>query len=161
VLGTRWPAWWKTVPSALIGATSHVLIDGFTHRDRFGANLLHLNDVLFTLAGREFTSARVLQYVGHTVGSLVGLVLLVQIGRRRRLEQWYGSAAVAAARRFSLTAGARLGFWAVVALGPPAGFAWASRTDDSVIFTVIVTTLVAIAFAGLVIQPRRPPAPRG
>jgi hypothetical protein len=161
VLGARWPAWWTTVTSALIGATSHVLIDGFTHRHRFGANLLHLNDVLFSLAGREFTSARVLQYLGHTLGSLVGLLLLVEIGRRRRLEQWYGVAAVAAARAFSLPAGARAAFWAVVAVGPPAGVAWASTTDDSVIFTVIVTTLVAIAVAGLVIPPRRPPVPRG
>jgi hypothetical protein len=160
VLGARWPRWWHTAMSALIGGASHVMIDGFTHRGRFGAKWLGINDLLFTVAGREFTGARVLQYAGHTAGSLIGLWLLTDIGRRRQLDQWYGSAAVVNSRAFTLTVPDRCKFWALVAVGPAGGFAWASRTDDSVIFTVIAATLAAVAFAGVIIRPQRRPVPR-
>jgi hypothetical protein len=48
-------------------------------------------------------------------------------------------------------------FWTTVALGPVAGLAWSSTTDDSVIFTVIVATLAAIAGAGWCVRPRSVP----
>jgi hypothetical protein len=158
VLEWRRPPWWMTVSSALLGAASHVLIDAFTHRDRFGASLLHLDGEVLTVQGRVFTSARILQYLGHTLGSLLGVFLLWHIGRRRKLEQWYGDASVDAGRRFSLDRRARGLFWLIVGLGLPAGALWASRTDESVVFTVIDAVLAALLVACLLPATRPRPA---
>jgi hypothetical protein len=149
VLAQRRPPVWQTVTSALTGAASHVVVDAFTHRDRFGANWLGLNGEVFTVHGRVFTSARILQYLGHTAGSLVGVALLAHMGRRRRLEEWYGDTMVADARSFVLRPHSRVWFWAVVATGVPAGALWASTTTESVIFTVIDTTIAALLVASL------------
>jgi hypothetical protein len=158
VLAARRPPWWQTVTSALLGAASHIVIDAFTHRDRWGANWLDLNGEVFTVHGRVFTGARIVQYVGHTLGSLAGLAMVAHIGRRRTLEQWYGHAAVAAARSFALGGGARLAFWSTVALGLPAGALWASATGESRIFTTIDATLSALLVACLApwCRPRPP-----
>lgn len=112
VITQRRPGFATTVVGALIGASSHVLIDAFTHGERWGATLLNLDEVLFTLPLRgDMTGARVLQYLGHTLGSLIAVGLFLHIGRARLLEQWYGSTAVAAARTFTLSARSRVLFW--------------------------------------------------
>ena len=77
-----------TVLCALLGSASHVVIDGFTHNGRWGAEWLGLDQwVVADLPVRgELTAARGLQYLGHVGGSLIGLALFAQIGRRRLLE---------------------------------------------------------------------------
>lgn len=106
-----------TLFSALIGALSHVLLDAFTHSGRWGSELLGLDEVLFTLPVRgAMSGARVLQYLGHSLGSLIAIGLFLYIGRSRRLEQWYGEATVSNARTFTMTATARVQFWLVMAV---------------------------------------------
>ncbi len=50
-LSTRRPSWWQTIASAGLGAVSHVFIDAFTHRGRWGANLLGLNGTVLKVPG--------------------------------------------------------------------------------------------------------------
>jgi hypothetical protein len=155
VLARRRPPPWQTATSALLGAASHLLLDAFTHEGRFGARLLHIESELFTVQGHAFSGARVLQYVGHTFGSLLGALLLVRLARTRRLEAWYGDDAVRDARSFRLTPAARVAFWAIVALGVPVGAAWAGLTDQWIVFPVIDATLAATVVACL--SPRTRP----
>lgn len=122
-LARRRPAFHLTVLSASIGATSHVVIDAFTHRGRWGASLLGLNTVIADLPVRgEFTIARALQYTGHTVGSVVGLAMFARIGRARLMERWYGADVVQECRGIAVRLRQRLSFWLVVLTGVAAGF---------------------------------------
>ncbi|MCP3934443.1 MAG: DUF4184 family protein [Actinomycetia bacterium] len=117
VLGRRRPRMAATLSSAVLGAGSHVLIDGFTHSRRFGAKSLSWDEVLFTIPIRgEFTAARVLQHLGHVVGSVSFVVVLAIIASSGRLERWYGADAVEADRRTRLSARQRRSFWIATAL---------------------------------------------
>jgi hypothetical protein len=158
VLAQRRPAVWQTASSALVGAASHVILDAFTHQGRFGAELLHLDGEVFTVQGHVFTAARVLQYIGHTFGSLLGALLLVHMARTRRLQAWYGERAVHEARSFRLGRAARARFWAIAALGIPAGAVWADLSGQWIVFPVIDATMAAIALACLVPGTRPAPA---
>ncbi len=75
--GVRW------IVSALVGAGSHVAIDSFTHRENWGSRSLGLDRLLFTAPNGDFTIARVVQYLGHSVGSMVGVYLLWTLARSR------------------------------------------------------------------------------
>jgi hypothetical protein len=115
VITRRRPGVVTTLVGASIGALSHVVIDAFTHSGRWGSDLLGLDEVLFTAPIRgAMTGARVLQYLGHGLGSLIAVGLFLYIGRSRRLEQWYGDAAVTSARSFRLSASSRVQFWVVL-----------------------------------------------
>lgn len=147
VLGTRRPSAVVTVLSSLLGAGSHVLIDGFTHAGRFGANWLGLNDVLFTAPIRgDMTGARVLQYIGHFGGSVVFIAVLVIVASSGRLSVWYGDDAVAKARAVSLSSVQRMVFWSILVAFTAGAVVLATATDRSVIF-VPVTTLVFVLIA--------------
>ena len=115
VITLRRPGARTTLLSALLGVLSHVAIDAFTHSGRWGSDLLGLDEVLFTAPLRgAMTGARVLQYLGHSLGSLIAIGLFFYIGRSRRLEQWYGEAAVTAARSFTIALASRVRFWIVL-----------------------------------------------
>jgi hypothetical protein len=148
VLGRRKPRLGVTIVSAAIGAGSHIVLDGFTHKGRFGSRWLGFDRVLFTVPVKgEMTISRVFQYFGHTVGSVIGLLLLAAIARRHLLDDWYGEGNVADARRFSLTTMQRLVFWVIVACGLFAAVVWPISTEGSTTFRVIdglaATTLLA------------------
>jgi hypothetical protein len=148
VITQRRPGAWTTLLSALFGALSHVVIDAFTHGGRWGSDLLGLDEVLFTAPLRgAMTGARVLQYLGHSLGSLIAIGLFLYIGRSRRLEQWYGEAAVTDARTFTLPPMARVRFWVVlvsVALLVTAGLSAAGGSlTFSAIDGLVFGTLVA------------------
>lgn len=160
VLGLRRPPWWQTVTSALVGAGTHVLIDAFTHRTRFGARWLGLDHQLghleLPLSG-PVSPAGILQYLGHTVGSLVGMVLLVRIARRGLIEEWYGAERVATARRFTLTPAARRTFWAIVGATVLLGIGWTFVDTHGAPFVLIDALALGVAVASAV--PRCRPAP--
>jgi hypothetical protein len=61
-------AWWITVLSALLGAASHLVLDGL--------------EALVPAA----------EYPGHIVGALAMLALAAVIGRRRLVRRWHGEA---------------------------------------------------------------------
>jgi hypothetical protein len=138
VLGRRKPRLTVTITSAAIGAGSHIVLDGFTHKGRFGSRWLGLDRVLFRMPLRgEMTISRVFQYFGHTVGSVIGVLLLATIAKRHLLDTWYGETAVADARRFSLRPLQRVVFWTVATLGLFAAVTWPISTEGSTTFRVI------------------------
>lgn len=149
VLTQRHPGTRITLMSAAIGAISHVFLDAFTHEDRWGARWLGLDRVLITVPIRgDMTGARVLQYVGHTVGSLIAVALFFHIGRRRLLERWYGADAVAGARTFTISPGERRVFWSVLAGITAVLTPVLIVTGGTPAFSAILATTIGVLVAG-------------
>lgn len=154
VLPQRRPAGQVTFWCALAGAASHVVLDAFTHSGRWGADLLSLDSVLFTLPfPGEMTGARVLQYLGHVLGSLATLAMAVHIGRSRRLEQWYGADAVARARATTVGLGQRALFWTIAAGSAAAALGLATAVGRSPVFSTLLGATLGVAAAGTLVRP--------
>jgi hypothetical protein len=149
VLSRRRPLLAVTAACALIGAVSHVVLDAFTHSGRWGARWLGLDHPAMTLPVRgEITYAKLLQYAGHVGGSVVTVLLLWHIGRRRLLESWYGVGQVRRARAITVTSGQRVVFW-TVALAPPAVAAAASGGPGRhAVFLTLLGGIVGLLLAG-------------
>ncbi len=153
VLGSRSPNIAITVASAALGSASHIFFDAFTHENRWGSNWLGLNDPLFTdPLGREFTAARVLQYLSHSVGSLAFVVALVFISRTNRLERWYGEPAVTLARSRTVSQTKRFLFWFSIVAAAGLGIPLAALLNTNPLFLAIglvyVTTIAVGALFG-------------
>lgn len=149
VLVARRPGAFVTAVSATIGVASHVLVDAFTHKGRWGANWLGLNEAILAVPRYgEISIAQALQIFGHTVGSIVGALLFLHIGRARLLERWYGTDNVAAARTFQMSTAERLVFWtaagAIVAMFMVVGIVSGARP----VFTLILGASVGLIAAG-------------
>ena len=151
VLSTRRPALWHTVVSATVGAASHVLIDGFTHTGRWGANWLGLNGVAFTAPLRgAMSGARVLQYLGHGLGTLLFILVLVVVSSSR-LKIWYGEGAVSEARSVRASPRQQMMF-ALIVLGPPVvAVAIAGRSGIENVFLAQTVLVPSLLLAGTVI----------
>ena len=146
-----------TALSAFIGVASHVLVDSFTHAHRFGANLLGLNDILFELPVLGgMSGARTLQYLGHTVGSLIGVLLFVLVVSRRHLGEWYGEDQIQAARNAPVRPGSRRRLYFIVGLGLAAGMAWGAPDRIIPVFHMGLTLVIALLIAGIVNRPATP-----
>ncbi len=153
VLVSRRPGWLVTTVSAVIGVVSHVLVDAFTHSGRWGSNWLHLNEVAVTVPVRgDMTTARVLQYLGHSVGSIVAIALFLHIGRRRLLEEWYGEAEVAAARTFHLSTAERIRFWGLAAVIGALALGGLLATGGSPTFSMIFAGTTGLLIAGCAVH---------
>lgn len=147
----RLPGFKVTLLSATIGAGSHILLDSFTHADRFMSKTLGLDRVLFNMPVRgPMTIARTLQFLGHTVGSVIGLAMMAFIGSRFLIEEWYGHDVVEGERSFTLRLRQRLLFWSIVAVGPIVGAIWSSVMDCSVPFSIIDATGLAVFVAAAI-----------
>ncbi len=139
-----------TALSSFIGVFSHVAIDSFTHAGRFGSNLFGLQRTLVDSPFGEVSGARLLQYLGHTVGSLVGMILFVLVVSRRHLGEWYGPDQIhvaqrapvhpAATRRLGLVLGACLVFSGV----------WGDATERVPIFHLGLCVVIGLLFAGTI-----------
>lgn len=162
VLHRRPPKWWLTLVCCALGVFTHIGMDSFTHPGRPGTKLLGYDDVEFQLWGTTEPLAGVFQLIGHTFGSMVGLWLLLLIGKRHLLEQWYGLDDVDRARHFQVRTVGRVAFWAIVAAGLAAGAAW-GYSGDMVerIQRPLVGGLLGVFVASLVplCQPRISPVP--
>ncbi len=158
VLALGRPRLLVTAFSAFVGVASHVFIDSFTHAGRFGSNLLGLNEVLFEVPVRgAMSTARVLQYFGHTVGSLVGVVLFAQVVSRRHLGEWYGQDQVQWARNAPTRPNAERRLATILVLGVVAGIGWGAFIDGVIpIFHVGLTFVVALLLGGVANRPAKP-----
>lgn len=149
VIARRRPGVATTLVGALVGASSHVFIDAFTHAERWGATWLNLDEVLYTLPLRgDMTGAQTLQALGHSVGSLIAVALFLHIGRGRLLEQWYGPEVVAEVRDIRLTAGSRARFWGIWAAVAMAVVAALAATGGSLTFGIINGAVFGALVAG-------------
>ncbi|MEM7321801.1 MAG: DUF4184 family protein [Actinomycetota bacterium] len=154
VLGARRPRWTITVVSAVIGVASHVVVDAFTHRGRWGANALGLNEVIGTvpIIG-EMSGARVLQYVGHTVGSVLFLAAVGVIATTGRLERWYGHRAVTRARSARFDRRITTAFWLVAATPVVAVIAVTLSRGTSPLFPVVTASAFSLLGTGALFGP--------
>jgi hypothetical protein len=133
-LGRSRPAWWITVLSALLGAASHLVLDGL--------------EALVPAAENP----------GHVAGALVMLVLAAVIGRRRLVRRWHGEAPAYERRPalfWSVTALVALPGIAVTPLLPAAFLLHTSGVR--VLTSFAVGLLVAAAVCGR--RTAREPAP--
>jgi hypothetical protein len=151
VLGTRRPALPITLWSVALGAASHMVIDGFTHSRRWGARWLGIDQVLgeWPLRG-EYSGAAILQYIGHTAGSLVAVALLLYVAQRRLLERWYGADLVDDVRQIVVLRHHRVLFWLGVSLAvavPTIGARVLGRDPSFVFVAMLAFGMLA---AGLV-----------
>ncbi|MBI5089996.1 MAG: DUF4184 family protein [Actinobacteria bacterium] len=129
VLASRRPRLAVTVVCVAIGVMTHVVLDSFTHPGRPAARWLGYDDVRVHVLGHSEPLAGVFQIIGHTVGSVVAVLLLRSIGRRRLLEAWYGADLVERARSWTPDAAERVIFWAAVSAGVLGGATWAWHGD--------------------------------
>jgi hypothetical protein len=82
-----------TLTSAWLGGLSHVWLDGFTHASGWAVQRYAvLRRVLFSFAGQDIPTWTLLQYVGHTLGTMIGLLLVAALVRRRQISSWNGIA---------------------------------------------------------------------
>jgi len=151
VLGTRRPPARITLWSVAVGAASHMVIDGFTHSRRWGARWLGIDRVLgeWPLRG-EYSVAAILQYIGHTAGSLLAVGLLVYVARRHLLERWYGADLVAAVRQVAVPPRRYVLFWSGVLLAV-AGSAIAARLlGRGLVFVVVAAAVFGVLVSGVI-----------
>lgn len=148
VLARRRPHIVATMVSAFLGMGSHIALDWFTHPGRPGVLWLGYDDVDVTFLGITEPLASVLQLVGHTFGSLLGLSMLWWIGRRRLLDEWYGSAEVRAARRYRPTSRDRVIFWIATIVGLAIGLVWGSTGES--LLELIQRPFVGALFGSIV-----------
>jgi Domain of unknown function (DUF4184) len=146
-LSTRWHRWWITGYSLGIGLATHLILDGLTHQRRWGPSLFSYADLELTLLGRRMGVASWLQYLGHSAGTVITLILVWRIGSRHVLDQWYTAEVVSRARSFQLNRRSRIGFWAIVGCGFIAGTLWGWSGDRVEQFT---RPMVAVALASTV-----------
>lgn len=136
-----------TTVSAVIGAGSHVFIDSFTHAGRWGTNLLGLNQRVDTPTG-EHTIAKLLQYLGHSAGSVLAVAMFVWVARRF-LPQWYSAESIAAARARPMAPDAGHRTSIVLAVSVLAGSIWSLQPDIAPVFSIGAFFTLGLLAAGV------------
>ncbi len=148
VLPQRRPGWFVTLTSAWIGVASHIVLDSFTHSQGWGAQQVGFDRVVTLPVRGDASVAGILQYSGHVVLSLATLAMLLVVGRRRLLERWYGTDAVADARRHRPTSVQRLVYWVTVAATTVGVVAAAGSIGRSAVFAGLLGALIGSLLAG-------------
>lgn len=83
--------WWVTAYSVLVGALTHLFVDGFTHFDGWAVEgIAALREPLVTIGDRSVAVYKVLQFAGHVFGTIAGAYLLLLISRRKLQWTWHG-----------------------------------------------------------------------
>ena len=148
VLGSRRPPLVTTALSAAFGASTHVVWDLFTHDERWGPQHIGwLRATALSVAGHSISWAKILQYAGHTLGSLAAALLLAQLLRSGSLLHWYG--ADSGAVTGPAPSRGRIRFVVLTALGTLAGAGWAAPGDPGPAARIIRLSLGLAA--GLVV----------
>ncbi len=153
VIARRRPNIVVTVVGAALGLGSHIVIDWFTHPGWQGSRWLNYEDVTVTVFGFTEPMAQMLQLIGHSFGSLFGVMLLAVIGRRRLLDDWYGVDQVAAARAWRPTTVEHLFFWVTLVAGFVGGAFWGSGAETIVLIErIFVGAMLGAVVAAVVIR---------
>ena len=82
--------WYVTVLSALLGAGSHLLWDGFTHYPPLGGWAARHIPALSHEVYPGWPWWYVLQHVSTVVGGVVAIAVFARIGRYRLIRRWHG-----------------------------------------------------------------------
>lgn len=155
VIAAHRPSLPATALAVALGAVTHLALDEFTHARAFGTPSIGVDRTL-VLGGRQVQLSWLLQTLGLTVGTLVGIVLLVAFLRSGTLRSRYGDAAVDAARARRPSRRSRLVFWSLVALGPPLGLLSQRSIGGLTVFHLFDATALTTLLACLlpVCRPR-------
>jgi hypothetical protein len=143
VLGRRRPPVLFTAVSALVGAVTHTVWDGFTHGGRFGVRWLPWLSGQSSVGGRLEYRFELMQQLSTIIGALVTVALMWCIARNRLLRSWYG-AAVDELGPVRLEARQRLVFWAVAAAGLALGVVVALPSNYYWVITLRTTIGLAV-----------------
>ena len=138
-----------TTFSAFVGVLNHIFIDSFTHAGRLGSRTLGFDHVLVD-EPVTITVAKVLQYLGHTVGSLIGILLFVVVVSNRHLGEWYGQDTI---ERFRNAPTADHAGWitgAIVLAGVTTGLVWGWPSSPFPIFHMGLGLALSLFIAGAV-----------
>lgn len=144
-----------TLWSALIGVLSHVIVDSFTHTWRTGSQAVGFHNTLFDGPDGPVSIAKTLQYLGHTVGSLVGMLLFVLVVSDKHLGEWYGDDVIDEARNAPVRAGAQESMRWILATSIAIGMIWGLQVGWFPIFHIGFVTVLGFLVVGIV---NRPPA---
>jgi hypothetical protein len=98
---------WISASSALLGGLSHVFIDGFTHAHGWAAIRY---ETLRQHVYADLMLANLLQYIGHTIGTSLGVAMFMALISTRRISAWNRS-------RPTESADAESRFWPLVGGG--------------------------------------------
>ncbi len=151
VLSKGRPRFTITLWSALIGVLSHIGVDSFTHSGRLGARFFGLQRVLFDGPDGPVTAAKTLQYLGHTVGSLIGMILFVLVVSKKHLGEWYGTDVVDAAKAAPVRPGARRRALLILTGSLWIGAVWGVAFGASVpVFHMGFTLVMGLLLVGIV-----------
>lgn len=147
VLAGRRAPWWMTVVGVTVGIVTHVVLDWFTHGERWLPQRLGYADTTVTWFGDAMTAPEALQIVGHVGLSLTTVALVWHLGRHRKLEAWYGVDAVDRARAVTLGRRAVTWWYGSVSVGAALGIVWAGSS-----FWVVGVERIAIGvYAGAIV----------
>ncbi len=130
LLHTRGPPrtraeWFWVAVAILIGATTHQLWDGFTHRDQWPAYLLYYDVVVADVFGRPLYLGNFLQYVSSVLGGVIVLVWAVRrYPKLEACERGAGSSRRLLLIAASLVGGAVLAVWRRRWAFTGASFSW-------------------------------------
>ena len=127
-LADRRPPWWMTATGVFVGIVTHVVLDWFTHGERWLPQRLGYADTTVTWFGDPMTAPEALQIIGHVGLSVTTVVLMWHLGRHRKLDEWYGADVVERARAVTLGPGAAAGWYAALGAGAIAGAVWAGSS---------------------------------
>ncbi len=147
------PRFLVTLWSALIGVLSHVIVDSFTHTWRTGSQTVGFDNTLFTGPDGPVSIAKTLQYLGHTVGSLVGMVLFVLVVSDKHLGDWYGNDVIDEARDAPVRAGASERAKWILATSVALGTVWGLQVGWFPIFHIGFATVLGFLVIGIVNRP--------
>ena len=121
--------WYVTVCSALLGALSHELWDGFTHNPQFGGWAARRLPVLRRDAWPGWPWWYVLQHVSTLAGGLVAVALCAYIGRHRLIRHWHGDPPYISARPARFWSGVGAGMVAFVITWPVLPYPYAPHVQ--------------------------------
>jgi hypothetical protein len=111
----------RDVPSALVGAASHIALDACTHSDGWVVTRVAALRATVAVSPLEAPVYKLLQHGGTLAGAAITVAFLAWIGRRRLVLAWRGREAVPAP---AVGLAASAPFWLTVAAGGLAGAGW-------------------------------------
>ena len=98
--------------------------------------------------------AKTLQYLGHTVGSLIGMVLLVLAVSDKHLGDWYGKESIEESRLAPIRDNAQRRAMLILAASVAVGFVWGLSSSSSFpIFHIGFAVVMGFLVIGIVNRP--------
>jgi len=129
-----------TAACAVLGGLSHAFLDGFTHQNGWAPQRFAVLNRALRIGPLWYPLSHWLQFVGHTVGTAIGIAMLVVLIRRRRFSEWSGA-------EITPMTPHPLAMWIPTGIGVACGV-WLATLADQEPATAIIRVAWA-SFAGL------------